>query len=81
MLNQITQWCYCIEEIIKIKNVNPNNNSESSASLNQSRFQFKFVIYHYHNIKLGLFIFNLTKKYLLCSHWINAVSENYSKEV
>ena len=31
------------------------------------------MIYHYHKIKFVLFIFNTTKRYLLCPHWINAV--------
>ena len=41
MLNQRTQWCGYIEEVMKITNTKPNNNSEYSASLNQSRFPFR----------------------------------------
>ena len=40
-LNQITQWCGYIEEVMKITNINPNNYSGYSASLNQFRFPFR----------------------------------------
>ena len=40
-MNQRTQWCDYIEEVMKITNINPNNNSEYPASLNQSRFPFQ----------------------------------------
>ena len=41
LLNQRTQWCDYIEEVMNITNVNPNNNSESLASFNQSIFPFR----------------------------------------
>ena len=41
LLNQRTQWCDYIEEVMKVTNVNPNNNSKSLASLNQSSFPFR----------------------------------------
>ena len=43
LLNQITQRCDYIEEVVKTTNVNPNKHSEYSASLNQ--FSFPFLIY------------------------------------
>ena len=41
LMNQRTQWCDNIKELMKITNVKPNKNSKSSASLNQSRFPFQ----------------------------------------
>ena len=41
LLNQITQWCDYIEEVMKITNFNPNINFESSPSLNQFSFSFR----------------------------------------
>ena len=41
MMNQITQWCDYIEELMKITNINPNNNSKSLDSLNQSILPFQ----------------------------------------
>ena len=40
MLNQRTQWCDYIEEVMNITNGNKNKNSYSSAYLNKSRFPF-----------------------------------------
>ena len=68
LLNQRTQWCDYIEEVMKIKIFNPNNYFESSASLNQSRFPFRILIYHYHKIKLVLFIFLMSQKDTLYVH-------------
>ena len=41
LLNKRTNWCYYIEEVMKITNGNPNNDSESLDSLNQYRFPFR----------------------------------------
>ena len=56
MLNQRTQWCDYIEEVMNIENVSPNKIMNLQILLINPAFHFEFVVYHYHKINLGLFI-------------------------
>ena len=78
LLNQRTQWCDYTEELMRITNVNLNKNSESSATLNQFSFPFRICDISLPQDRTGSDFFYITRIYVLCPHWINAVSQKHS---
>ena len=68
LLNQKTQWCDYIEEVMNITNINPNNNSESLAYSNQPSFPCQICDILLPQDKTGSVYFNVKKRYLLFTH-------------
>ena len=68
LLNQRTQWCDYIEEVMKITDINPNKYSGSSVSLNQSRFLFRICDISLPQDQTGSVYFLMSQKDTSCVH-------------